>query len=139
MVEADDIYWNEEELEGPVSHDHFPPEVECKVPVICQEVGVSHCAPVNDECKNRDCKHHYPWILAEESWEVSEMMECPGESEAQEEGREVAELHEVNSCHVCAPVANNDALVEVDKCKEGKPYSDVADATKDNEANQSSK
>lgn len=54
MVEAKDVDGNEEKLEGPVLHDHFSPEVECEVPVICQEVWMRHCAPVNDTCKHSD-------------------------------------------------------------------------------------
>ena len=92
MVEAKNVDRNEEKLGGPVSHDHFPPEVECEVPVICQQVWVCHCAPVDDTCKHSDRQQDHQWVLAKKSREVSEMMNCPGESETQEECREVAEL-----------------------------------------------
>ena len=70
MVEAKDVDGNEEKLEGPVSHDHFSPEVECEVPVICQEVRMRHCAPVNDTCKHSDRQHDRQWVLAKKSGEV---------------------------------------------------------------------
>lgn len=95
-----------------------------------------HCAPVNDTCQHSDSQHDHQWVLAKKFGEVSEMMNCPGESEAQEEGREVAKLQHVNSCQMCASVTNNNSLIEVDKCKKGKPDDDVADAAKDDEANQ---
>ena len=136
MVEAEDVDGNEEEFEGPVSQDHSPPEVECKMSVISQQVRMCHCAPVNNTGKHSDRQHNHQWVSEKKSGEVSEMMNCPGESEGQEEGREVAELQQVNSCHVSASVAHNNSLIEVDKGKEGKPDDDVANAAKDNEANQ---
>ena len=139
MVEAKDVEGNEEKLEGPVSHDHFPPEVECEVPVICQEVRVRHGALVNDACKHSDRQHDHQKVLAKKFGEVSEMINRPGESETQEEGREIAELEHMNSCHMCASITNNDSLIEVNKCKKGKPDDDVADAAKDDEANQAGK
>ena len=48
MIEAKYIDGDEKKLDGPVPHDHFPPKVESKMPVICQEVRMSHCSPVND-------------------------------------------------------------------------------------------
>ena len=98
-----------------------------------------HCAQVNDTCKHSDRQHDHQWVLAKKSGEVFEMMNRPGESEAQEEGREVTELQHVNSCHMCTPVTNNNSLIEVYKCKKGKPDDDVADAAKDDEANQAGK
>ena len=139
VVEAKDVDGNEEKLEGPVLHDHFPPEVECEVPVICQEVWMRHCAPVNNTCKHSDRQHDHQWVFAKKFGEVSEVMNRPGESEAQEEGREVTELQHVNSCQMCTSVTNNNSLIEVYKCKKGKPDDDVADAAKDDEANQAGK
>ena len=48
VIEAKYIDGNEKKLDGPVPHDHFPPKVESKMPVICQEVWMSHCSPVDD-------------------------------------------------------------------------------------------
>ena len=92
MVEAKDVDGNEEKLEGPVLHDHFPPEVECKMSVVCQQVRMRHGAPVSDACKHSDRQYDHQWILSEISGKVSEMMNCPRESEAQEESGEVAKL-----------------------------------------------
>ena len=78
MVEAKDVDGNEEEFEGPVSHDHFPPEVECKMSVVCQQVRMRHCAPVDNACKHSNRQHDHQWVLTEKSGKVSEMMNSPG-------------------------------------------------------------
>ena len=75
-------------------------------------------------------------MTAEPPREVSEVIDSPGEGEAEEKGREVAELNQVNGCHVCTSVSNNDSLVEVDKCKKGETNCDVADTSQDNKPHQ---
>ena len=92
MIEAKYIDGDEKKLDGPVPHDHFPPKVKSKMPVICQEVRMSHCSPVNDASQYSDSNCRDQRMTAEPSREVSEVINSPGEGEAEEEGREVAEV-----------------------------------------------
>ena len=49
VVEAEDVGWDEQELDGPVTHEDPPPEVEGEVSVVSQEVGVGQGAVLHQD------------------------------------------------------------------------------------------
>ena len=48
MIQAEHVDRAAEILDGLVSHDDPPPDVECKVSVVCQEIGMSQGVEVNN-------------------------------------------------------------------------------------------